>query len=76
MSAGGVFFTLDAGSARPPELREHIRFPLTFEHADPGGPLQVEREGDVVRIEVGPDAIGVAVSIGAFDFEAGEPESG
>ena len=72
VSASGVFFTLHDRSTRPPELREHIRFRLTLEHVDPRGPLHVDCEGDVVRIEVGPEAIGVAVSISAYDFDATE----
>ena len=76
VSASGVFFTLRDRSISPPQLREHLRFRLTFEHADPREPVHVDCEGDVVRVEVGPEAIGLAVSISAFDFGAGEPESG
>ena len=75
VSASGVFFTLDNRSTRPPQLREHIRFRLTFAHADPREPLHIDCEGDVVRVEVGSEAIGVAVSISAYDFAASEAPS-
>ena len=75
VSASGVFFTLHDRSTRRPELREHIRFRLTLEHVDPHGPLHIDCEGDVVRVEVGPEAIGVAVSISAYDFDASEVPS-
>jgi PilZ domain len=72
VSASGVFFTLRDRSIRPPEPREHIRFRLTFEHVDPRGPLHVECEGHVVRVEAGPEAILVAVTISSYDFGASE----
>ena len=75
VSASGVFFTLHDQSIRPPALREHIRFRLTLEHVDPDGPLHIDCEGDVVRVEVGPEAIGVAASISAYDFGASEVSS-
>ena len=75
VSASGVFFTLHDRPARPPELREPIRFRLTLEHADRHGPLHIGCEGHVVRVEVGPEAIGVAVSINAYDFGANEVPS-
>ena len=71
VSVLGVFFTLSDGSFRPPEPSEVIRFRLTLEHADPRGPLHVDCEGHVVRVEGGPEALGVAVSVVAFDFDAG-----
>ena len=72
VSASGVFFTLHDRSIQPPELQEPIRFRLTLEHADPHGPLHIGCEGHVVRVESGPKAIGVAVSISAYDFGANE----
>ena len=72
VSASGVFFTLHDRGTRPPELREPIRFRLTLEHADPHGPMHIGCEGHVVRVEVGPEAIGVAVSISSYDFGANE----
>ena len=72
VSASGVFFTLHDRPAWPPELHEPIRFRLTLEHADPQGPMHIGCEGHVVRVEVGPEAIGVAVSISAYDFGANE----
>ena len=70
VSASGVFVTLTDRSTRAPQPREPIRFPLILEHADPHGPLPIDCEGDVVRIEIGPEAIGVAVRISAYDFDA------
>lgn len=72
VSVSGVFFTLPDGSFRPAEPHEPIRFRLTLDHVDPRGPLHVDCEGHVVRVEAGPEAIGVAVSVTAFDFDAGE----
>ena len=72
VSASGVFFTLHDQSTRPPELHEPIRFRLTLGHVDPQGPLHIGCEGHVVRVEAGPEAIGVAVSINAYDFGASE----
>ena len=72
VSASGVFFTLRDRPTRPPELREPIRFRLTLEHVDPQGPLHIGCEGHVVRVEVGPEAVGVAVSISAYDFGAND----
>lgn len=72
VSVLGMFFTLRDGSFRSPEPSEAIRFRLTLEHVDPRGPLHVDCEGHVVRAEGGPEAIGVAVSVNAFDFDAGE----
>ena len=45
---------------------------LTLEHVDAHGPLHIGCEGHVVRVEVGPEAMGVAVSISAYDFGANE----
>ena len=70
VSAAGVFFTLHDRSTRLPALHEPIRFRLTLEHADPQGPMHIGCEGHVVRVEVGGEAIGVAVSISAHDFGA------
>src|SRR5262245_28530281 len=69
ISASGVFFTLHDRSTPPPALRERIRFRLTFEYADSRGPFHIDCEGDVVRVEVGPEAVGVAVNISAYDFD-------
>jgi PilZ domain len=75
VSASGVFFTLPGQSSRPPALREHIRFRLTLDHVDPHGPLSIDCEGEVVRVEVGPAMIGVAARISAYDFGASEVPS-
>jgi hypothetical protein len=72
VSASGALFTLHDRSPRPPELHEPIRFRLTLEHVDPQGPLHIGCEGHVVRGELDPQAIGVAVSIDTYDFGAGE----
>ena len=72
VSASGVFFTLHDRSTRSLELHEPIRFRLTLEHVDPQGPLHIGCVGHVVRVEVGLEVIGVAVSISAYDFGANE----
>jgi PilZ domain len=72
VSASGVFFTLHDRSTRPLELQAPIRFRLTLEHADPRGPLRIGCEGHVVRVELGPEVIGMAVSIDTYDFGVGQ----
>ena len=72
VSASGVFFTLHDQSTRPPELHEPIQFRLTLEHVDAQGPLHIGCEGRVVRVEVGPQTIGVAISIDTYDFGTSE----
>ena len=72
VSTSGVFFMLRDRSTPSPSLNESIRFRLTLEHADPHGPLHIGCEGHVVRVEVGPQAVGVAVKIDAYDFGNGE----
>lgn len=72
VSASGVFFTLRGRSIRLLEPRELIRFRLTLKHVDPSGPLHIGCDGRVVRVEGGPDGIGVAVSIDSYHFGQGE----
>lgn len=73
VSTSGVFFTLLRDpAARSLMLNDPIRFRLTLEHADPHGPLHIGCEGRVVRVEVEPEAVGVAVCIDAYDFDVGE----
>ena len=67
-SASGVFFTTQ-GRFSP---GAHIKFSIELEHADPSGVLPITCEGQIVRIEPRPDAIGVAVRISAFDLGGGQ----
>ena len=69
VSASGLFVATQGSFS----LGASITFVLELEHADPTGPLHVTCEGRIVRVEPGPDAIGVAVSISAHDF--GNPET-
>jgi hypothetical protein len=67
-SASGVFFTTQGRFS--PGAR--IKFVIELEHADPSGVLPITCEGQVVRIEPRPNAIGVAVHICAFDLGGGQ----
>jgi hypothetical protein len=68
ISTSGVFFMLHERSAGSLTVNQSIRFRLTLEHADPHGPMHIGCEGHVVRVEVGAEAVGVAVSVDAYDL--------
>jgi len=68
VSASGVFFT----TPLPLSPGARITFSIELEHADPSGVLPITCEGQIVRIEPRPDAIGVAVHISAFDLGWGQ----
>jgi hypothetical protein len=70
-----VYFTLRDAPLRQPQPREPIRFQLTLEHADSHGPVHIGCEGDVVRVEIGADAVGAAASVTAYDLGANEMPS-
>ena len=64
VSASGVFFTTQ-GRFSP---SEPIRFAIALEYVDPTGVLQVTCEGQIVRVEPRPRAIGVAAQICSYEF--------
>jgi hypothetical protein len=71
VSASGVFFRLFGGSMRAPTPGLPIRFGLLLEHADAKGPVKVECEGEILRVEH-TDAQGIAVYIKSYRFSLGE----
>ena len=70
VSASGAFFTFRDRPDRPLEIGARIRVGVVLEHGDPrGGPVAVRCEGTVVRVERAPEAVGVAVSFDAYQFD-------
>ena len=57
ISASGVFFETDSSFS----VGVTISFSLVLEHADPGGPLRLQCQGEVVRVEQREGKVGVAV---------------
>jgi hypothetical protein len=72
VSASGVFFELFNRSAGYPSPGSLIQFTLLLEHADANGPVKVECEGEVVRVEPAADRPGVAVHIASYHFRPGD----
>ena len=72
VSTSGVFFETDlsfrAGSG--------ITFSLILEHADPAGPIRVQCQGTVVRVERVREGFGVAVAINRHRFDPMEATQG
>ena len=65
VSASGVFFETD--SSFPVGVT--ISFSLVLEHADPGGPLRLQCQGEVVRVERLESKVGVAVRFTSYWFD-------
>jgi hypothetical protein len=69
VSASGVYFSIlnDPPYAVTPGTP--IRLRLQLEHVDPGGPLEVVCDGEVVRVEQDDRRAGIAVRIDSYQFE-------
>jgi hypothetical protein len=65
ISASGVFF--ETGSLFPVGIT--ISFSLVLEHADPGGLVRLQCQGEVVRVEQHEGKVGVAVCFTAYRFD-------
>jgi len=65
ISASGVFF--ETGSLFPVGVT--ISFSLVLEHADPGGPVRLQCQGEVVRVEQREGKVGVAVCFTVYQFD-------
>jgi PilZ domain-containing protein len=64
VSATGVFFTTQG----PFVPGAHVKFSIELENADPSGVMRIACEGEVVRVEPRPRAVGMAVRIDSYDF--------
>ena len=64
VSAAGAFFETGLSFS----VGETISFSLVLEHADPGGPLRLQCQGEVVRVEPSASQVGVAVRFMAYSF--------
>lgn len=62
----GVFFETD--QCLTPG--EKVEFALSLEHLEPGQPVHLRCQGDVLRVERLGELLGVAVAIHSFSFEA------
>src|SRR5438552_13148178 len=69
LSTTGVFF--ETGGSLVPGAA--IKFSVLLEHADPGPPLRLVCEGDVVRVEPCDERLGVGATISTFHFD---PDTG
>lgn len=69
VSASGIFFEADP-SFNPGGL---LRFALVLQHADPEGPLRLECEGKIVRVELRDRTVGVAATLTRFWMSPAEP---
>ena len=65
LSTTGVFF--ETGESLVPG--SSIKFSVLLELAEPGPPLRLVCEGDVVRVERRDERLGVAATISAFQFD-------
>jgi len=65
ISASGVFFETDLSCS----LGATLSFPLVLEHADPGGPVRLQCQGEVVRVEQCEGKVGVAVCFTSYWFD-------
>ena len=65
LSTTGVFF--ETGGSLVPGAA--IKFSVLLEHADPGPPLRLVCEGDVVRVECRDERLGVGATISTFHFD-------
>jgi hypothetical protein len=66
VSATGIFFFTRSHDVLT--VGAPITFTLELTHADPNGVLEVACSGMIVRVEHGPDGIGVAACITSYDF--------
>jgi len=64
-SASGIFFETDQffSSGEP------VEFALKLEHFDPAHLVRLRCRGEVVRVERGPERVGVAMVINSYRFE-------
>jgi PilZ domain-containing protein len=72
VSASGVFFEFFNRLADYPSPGSVVQFSLLLEHADANGPVEVECEGEVVRVEPAADHPGVAVHMASYHFRRGD----
>ena len=68
ISAFGVFFETDL-SCLPGAT---LSFSLVLEHVDPGGPVRLHCQGEVVRVERREGKVGVAVCFTSYRFDLQE----
>ncbi len=66
VSVSGVFFETDLLFS----LGTPISFFLILEHADPVGPIRIQCQGNIVRVEPRHGKLGVAVAIDSHRFSA------
>ena len=65
ISASGVFFETDLSFP----VNATLSFSLVLEHADPGGPVRLQCQGEVVRVEQREGKMGVAVRFTSYWFD-------
>ena len=68
ISTSGVFFETDLSFL----LGITFRFSLVLEYADPDGPVRLQCQGKIVRVEPREDKIGVAVRFTSYCFDLQE----
>jgi hypothetical protein len=69
VSASGIFFEAD----RSFTAGGRIRLSLVLPHASPGGPLRLECEAEIVRVEERGRRVGVAAQLTDLTVEPAEP---
>ena len=65
ISTSGIFFETDQSCS----VGTTLSFSLVLEHADPGGPVRLQCQGEVVRVEQRESKVGVAVCFTAYRFD-------
>ena len=65
ISASGIFFETDLSYP----LGVTLSFSLVLEHADPGGPVHLQCQGEVVRVKRCEGKVGVAVRFTSYRFD-------
>ena len=65
ISASGIFFETEL--THP--LGATLSFSLVLEHADPGSPVHLQCQGEVVRVEQCGDKVGIAVHFTSYQFD-------
>lgn len=64
-STDGIYFVTD----QPLSVGEQIEFVMPLDHAGLGRAVRLRCQGDVLRVEPGPENTGVAVAITSHLFE-------